>query len=275
VSSAPLEDLIDLAYRDLEASRVHLLEPGEQRTVAEGSLRCDLPGGRVLYVECDVSEHERAALQRRLEMIVDSMRESLSATAGSMRPSRPPPKRSLKDELAALARRAGATDALVIDARSPVIWGSASGLHEELDEEDEDGIPAAIAGQEPVNDTESQPEQTAAAPREAAVALAAEGPPDALDRALGELLAMPEMETLHKGGHLHHVVSEPGFGYVARSFAAIYVLVLLFEEPIDELRAKRAVSHALPTVEQLVLSLPPMDPDPSVGGQMAVRRRRR
>src|SRR5213079_530923 len=41
------------------------------------------------------------------------------------RPSRPPPSLSLHEELAALVQRAGAVDATVIDAHSPVVWGTA------------------------------------------------------------------------------------------------------------------------------------------------------
>jgi hypothetical protein len=94
-------------------------------------------------------------------------------------------------------------------------------------------------------------------------------------RAIEQIRALSEMETLPRGGHLHHTVSEPDFGYVARSFAAIYVLVVVFDAPFDELRAKRAVLHALPTIERLVLALPPLDPGPKVAGVVALRGRRR
>ena len=64
--------------------------------------------------------------------------------------------------------------------------------------------------------------------------------------------ALPELAALRKGGHVRHMASEPGFGCVARSFAAIYVLILVFEGPFDELLTKRAVAQALPTIERLV-----------------------
>jgi len=73
-----------------------------------------------------------------------------------------------------------------------------------------------------------------------------------LAEALAEVRALPELEGLRKGGHVRHTDSQPGFGCVARSFAAIYVLILVFEGPFDELLVKRAVAQALPTVERLV-----------------------
>jgi hypothetical protein len=63
---------------------------------------------------------------------------------------------------------------------------------------------------------------------------------------------------------------------VAVSFASIYLLVLAFDGPFDEVRAERAVLESLPRVERLVLALPPLDPDPIVGtGAMRMRRPRR
>ena len=52
-----------------------------------------------------------------------------------------------------------------------------------------------------------------------------------------------------------------------------YVLVLVFEEPFDEIRAERAIQGRLGPIERLVLALPPLDPTPNVGVR-AVRRRR-
>jgi hypothetical protein len=93
-------------------------------------------------------------------------------------------------------------------------------------------------------------------------------------RAIADVRALPEMPLLHKGGHLRETVSEPDFGYVARSFGGIYVLILVFEGPYEELLAKRAVTHVLPTIERLVAALPPLDPQPKAGA-VAIRRRRR
>jgi hypothetical protein len=83
---------------------------------------------------------------------------------------------------------------------------------------------------------------------------------------------MPELGSLHRGGHLNRTVSEPDFACVAKSFAAIYLLVLVYPGPFDELRASKAISQALPVIESLVLALPPRDPPPSLAGAKAMRR---
>jgi hypothetical protein len=93
----------------------------------------------------------------------------------------------------------------------------------------------------------------------------------AIRRAIQVVRAMPEMAMLHKGGHLNRTLTEPSFALIARSFAAIYVLVVVFPGPFDEIRAKHAISQALPIIESLVLALPPRDPPPSISGAKAMR----
>ena len=93
----------------------------------------------------------------------------------------------------------------------------------------------------------------------------------AAEHAIATIRALPELESLRKGGHLHFQASGADGGILARSFAAIYVLILSFDGPMDELRAKRAMAHSLPTIERLVLALPPLEPGPSVGGAAALR----
>jgi hypothetical protein len=69
---------------------------------------------------------------------------------------------------------------------------------------------------------------------------------------------------------------EEAFGFVARSFGGIYVLLVIYEAPFDELRAERAIAERLPRIERLVMALPPLDPRPAPNaGVMALRRGRR
>ena len=91
-------------------------------------------------------------------------------------------------------------------------------------------------------------------------------------KAIQLVRAMPELENLHRGGHLSRTVTEQDLACIARSFAGIYVLVVVFQGPFDELKAKHAVSQALPVIESLVLALPPRDPPPSIAGARAARR---
>ncbi|WP_394828346.1 hypothetical protein [Pendulispora albinea] len=107
-------------------------------------------------------------------------------------------------------------------------------------------------------------------------------PPDLRDlapsaqRALREVRSLPGIDALRKGKALRESVRHPDFGYVAQSFAAIYIVVLVFESHFDELRAERALIDALPRIERLVLALPPLDPTPEPrSNAVALRRPRR
>jgi hypothetical protein len=94
-------------------------------------------------------------------------------------------------------------------------------------------------------------------------------------RAIAEVRELPEADGLHKGAQLRSTVAGTDFGYVARSFASIYIVILVFGAPFDELLAKRALTHALPTIERLVAALPPLDPPPRMGGVAVLRAPRR
>ena len=55
---------------------------------------------------------------------------------------------------------------------------------------------------------------------------------------------------------------------------SIYVLALLFSEPVSEPIALGAVLHAAGVIERLVLALPPIDPDPAGAKVLRLPRRR-
>jgi hypothetical protein len=152
--------------------------------------------------------------------------DAKSSDPPAARRSRPPVARSLRDELDALATRAAASNAIVIDANSPILWGAAQAVED-------------VA-------------------------------------TLDAVRALPEIAALRKGKHVRCVHGGGAAPLVAHSFAGIYLLVVLFDAPFDELRAERAILDALGRVERLVLALPPHDPDPSEGaGAVAVRQSRR
>jgi hypothetical protein len=381
VSETPLEEFLAIVRRDLGAEEARLLEAGESLPPSDPHLRCEIPGGRSVVARFAALPVDAAARQQRLAMLVSSFDEILAPPGDKQRASRPPPARSLHDELNALTLRAGAVDALVIDTRSPVVWGtvgeerdaptltlapeiippsrpSGEVLREPGEEsnvarlsrqyglaaveglwmdpaatrlvpralcdryrlvpiarngdtlvigmanpEDLDAIHdlvlitgldidpvvagasmlALYARWNPGNDASTVDELLAAIPADERPAREARAHAArdtwkrhlASRRAVAEVRALPQMATLHKGGHLHSSLSEPAFGYVAHSFAAIYVLLLVFDAAFDELRAKRALVQALPTIERLVLALPPLDPEPRLAGVVALRGRGR
>jgi hypothetical protein len=401
VSERTLEEFLSVVARALGAESTSVVDAADEPPADVATIRGDLPGGRRLIARLAAPPPDTSALQRRLEMLVETFAD-LFPREGRHSTSRPPPARSLREELAALVQRAGASDAVIIDAHSPVTWSSAGdppetpahAAVEELRDEDRtpelpitmgalapkppdtmgalapkppaalhsvgpediaavqyglasahgvrvdpgaigvvpravcarhrilpiarDGDRLVIAMAEPRNadavhdvvlitgldvepvfagesmaaffqhlddggDTRTYDEVMAAIPSETRAARAdhARRARDAwarmmrARRAIADVRALPEMPSLHKGGHLRHMISEPDFGCVARSFAAIYVIILIFEAPFEELLAKRAVTQALPTIERLVAALPPLDPEPPMAGVAALRGRRR
>ncbi|MFO0757677.1 MAG: hypothetical protein U0359_14365 [Byssovorax sp.] len=373
-----LEELLAIVRRDLGAEEARVLARGEQLPAGTPHIKCDLPGGRTLVALYPALPVDAAARTQRLAMLASSFDELLAAPpAETERGSRPPPGRSLHDELRALGERAGAVDAVVIDTHSPVVWGTAgedratpslsrvpqgfalSGRSKKAGGETGVARLSRQYGLASIEGLWMDPAATAVVPRALCekhrlVPVARQGntlvlgmaDPENLDairdvvlatgleidpvvagpsllslyershppapdldvdeilaalpaeeraaraemaaearsswarhlasrRAITDVRALPQMATLHRGGHLHVSFQGEGFGFIAQSFAAIYVLILVFDAPVDELRAKRAIVHALPAIEKLVLALPPLDPDPIQAGAMAMRPRKR
>lgn len=290
--------LAAILRRELGASDVRFVQAGEAPEPSATVLVCSIPSGLAIVASFDEPPADHDAKARRMEIIVASFAELLAegaADAGRHRNSSP--ARSLAGELTALAGRAGALCALVVDAASPVIWG-ASDIFEahEGDAEETEGArlyrKAAREGlrfEELVSDPVLDPHAHGGADDEP-VDSRMEPPPSILTaeerselwrrvllvrNALSAVRALPHVTNLHKGEHLHESVRAPELSYVVRSFATIYMLLLVFERPFDELRAERSVTHALPTIERLVLALPPREPEPPMAGVGVMRARRR
>jgi hypothetical protein len=268
MTSPPLDRLLELLRRQLGAHEVHLVDADAAPSTDAAVLECTLPDGRRLRARLAAPPADRVASEQKMRLLLDSFRDLVPAE----RRTRPPsPSALLDEELEALVTRAGAVDALVIDAHSPIVWGDAD---EEL-------------SLRPAYETDVIPFR--GRPRPAP--LEAHGQAEVLpfpvlprvdprrrehplsSRALSEVRARPEIASLHRGATLRHAVREEDFGYVARSFGTIYVLVLVFDAPFDEWTTERALANALPQIEKLVLALPPLDPEPH-GKRSAMRKRR-
>jgi hypothetical protein len=89
---------------------------------------------------------------------------------------------------------------------------------------------------------------------------AAQGTP-LLDRSV-QALRQRSDELKQAHGHTVRLTLEQGVEALARPFAGLYVLVLLFREPLSEPIALGAILHAIGLIEKLVLALPPIDPEP-------------
>jgi hypothetical protein len=377
VQKPPISEFLEVVKRSLGAKDVRILDEDDAPTSENQQLVCELPAGQLLAVSFADASGNQDSARRRLEMLVRAFASTLAMAPREPTDSAPPKARALNDELAALVERAGALDAVVIDANSPVVWGGASFelgevIHDEPEREPDNVIRidrqspsvrrlelldrARELGVRMFEALAIDPRAMTIVPRElcekhrviplfgggSGLLLAMADATDVaaihetvlatgLDvepglanerliqfvlnwnhgsdaRSLGDILgaldtdervlresfaatvrdrwtrhyaarkaihvvrAMPEMTTLYRGGHLHRSVIEPEFALIARSFAAIYVLIVVFRGPFEELRAKHAVNHALPAIESLVLALPPRDPPPTIAGAKAMRR---
>jgi hypothetical protein len=249
------ERFIALVCRELGAASARIDEPGPLDPPAPPagsddllSLRCPMSGGRVAVAVFASPPADRDSKQRRFEMLVGAF-DAIAVEEHPTRRSRPPPATSLREELEALCVRAGAVNALVIDANSPVVWGAA--------------YPAGIVEVPPLP---SSPSLAAAASAEN------ETPGDigaaaAARRGLRVVRGLPEIAALRKGRALRYVERSGDGPVVAHAFASIYLLVVVFEpfKAFDELRAERAIVESLPRVERLVMALPPHEPEPTGG----------
>jgi MshEN domain len=374
MGAPPILEFVEVVKRSLAAKDVRILDEGEAPPTSGQTLACELPTGQVLAVMFEERPANPDSARRRLEMLVRAFASTLSA-AGE--PHHTLSKaHALHHELAALVGRAGALDAVVIDANSPAIWGGATLELPEIIEDEPTREPDNViridrqspsARRSELIDRSRElgirafealaidPRAMMLIPREicdehrfvplfgvgAGLLLAMADPTDlagvhravlttglevepclanerlirfvlawnhagekhphgdvlgpldpetmsqretlaknvcdrwarhfAIRRAIQVVRSMQEMSLLHKGGHLNRTITEPSFALIARSFAAIYVLVVVFPGPFDEIRAKHAISQALPIIEQLVLALPPRDPPPSISGAKAMR----
>src|ERR1700722_10363978 len=229
-----LERLIALVRRELGAESVRVLEAEDEEALADNVLYARLPDGRRLAVAFASAPPAKEVLVRRLSMLTATFAHSLEV--GPRGASRPTLTRSLQDELRALAARARARDAAVIDAHSPVVWGAASA-------EPESAPPDKIALVD-VSSTRLMPSSppseldTGEANEVTKESPSFDGARELTERAIDTVRDLPGIDALRKGGHVAHTERGTGpddMGIFTRSFASIYLLVLVFEGPFDEL----------------------------------------
>jgi hypothetical protein len=252
-----LDRFLALVRRELGADDARLLDGDLEKVADPCELRCRMPDGRGIGVRFASPPPDSEASQRRLEMLAGTF-EAIAEDDGSRRSrSHPPVVEALRNELTALCARAAALNAIVIDANSPVEWGAAR---------PQGAIPLPPrASNTSLTDAEERVEGITEP--EPAVAVASR-------RALEAVRRLPELAALRKGKHVRHVERAGDAPLIVHSFAGIYLLVLVFGEPPDELRAERATLDAIPRIERLVLALPPLDPSPHAD-VVAIRRPRR
>jgi len=287
LSENSITRLLELITRELGA-RDARIEFGGEPPDEPDTLWAPLPGGWRVVTRFERRQEEAKQKSLKLRQLASSFFE--------LAPQGPEPSpdghanwttRRLDDELCALAARTGAASALVIDFQSPVVWGTseprlgdesvtdAQKLAQVAEMAERGGLSlldlCALGSDEietKLNDARLNEASRATLRRELGRIRGIDPVRRVTDLVTARAIAHVRRsrdEDAPPSGHFREVVHADDFGYLARSFASIYVLLLVFKTTYSELHAEAALLHALPVIERLVLALPPVEPPPKGG----------
>jgi hypothetical protein len=278
--------LLELVRKELGAEDARV-ELGGREPVDPRIVFLTLTDGSRLVVVFAEPPADRAAKYEQLDRLVESFGQTISE--GSVPPLPLPPLdtafRRLDASLEALRSRTGSVGAVIVDLHSPVLWGSAERQRQTDDAavliELGEALRAVLRAGLDIDalfalghDDLTSKLRTFGIEGERAGLLgrALEQGDEVMLR--HHLLTCLAVARARREAHppvprwAHH---EPQFGYFVRSFANIYLLIMVFEGAFSELHVESAVLHALPGIERLLLALPPIDPSP--GGRVIRLRR--
>ncbi len=284
VNTASLLRLIEVVRRELGAADARIELGGEPPTSESVVWRPVSNGFRAVVVFDEPIEDPRG-LGAKLETLLESFSGIASMSEEQLGLPALSARRSLDDELAHLAEKSAAIRALVIDDRSPMVWGNSesprgeedietllltAGAFERAREHDLDLgellVLEADAMAERVRIAISSEDEAARLIRHLGSIRDAGSRPD-LQRWRAQVASARAVASVRsdEAGSRRLLVHEEGLGFISRSFAAIYRLMLVFDGEFSELHAEAAIVRALPIVERLVLAVPPVDPPPEGG----------
>lgn len=243
-----------------------------------------LEDSRRVVVIFEEPPRDRAGAEARLLAVVESFWATVSQPTGDARSRHPTVlRRELDQALAALSERTGAESVWIVDVFSPVIWGCSELLEEDLDL---DGLLLSARSDQMLQQTKlSWSELLATTPAEAQTRLREENPGAVALRTIsGELEVLFDLaergglaaaaQRLRAARALAEIRARasrdreltrselrgPLVQCFAHAIAGQYQLVLVFDETYSPLQAEGNVQRALPQIERLLLSLPPVDP---------------
>lgn len=282
-SSQASARFLALLQTELSAQAARILASGVSPPDATNAVSHRFEDGRTVVVVFAEPPENPDVIAAKLGMLATAFEQSPRAL--NAHKARYSVARSLKDELLALTQRAMALDALVIDADSPVVWGSARSqafrpsrpdystallVEGDASHDWSDTDLAEISPSEPPpGDTDETSEVFESSPL-------LEDTARLVELALAHVRGLDALEGLAKGKPLVHHFVGADFGVAAHSFSSIYLVLLVYPGRFDELRAERATAEALPRIEDLVSALPPLDPEPApMAGVVRIGRRRR
>jgi hypothetical protein len=237
-----LERFLTLVGKEVDAHDAHLQLGGRDPTDAR-SVFVELEPGVRLVVRFAARPAEPGQVRERLFALAQTFDTTVQHATRTTRAVAPGRRGSSQEDLShaldVLAQRTEAAAIVIIDERSPVVWGhsGSGGAWLEL-------IVAALA------QTTSEPPPEEVAPLS--------GPRD-----LGGFLlqAVSDARTCAE----NRLVRTRDGGSATRKFGGIYRLILAFDQSFSPLHVETSVSKAMPAIERLVEGLPPVDPPPSRG----------
>jgi hypothetical protein len=272
-------DLVSLKLGAVDAR----LEIGGKDPDDERLVWVSLEEGRRLVVVFAETPPDRADVQAKLAALLDTFRETFNMPTEAPGRSAATLRRELDHALAGLADRTGSETVWIIDVHSPVIWASSEPHDPQLDLDWM--VLTARADQMLTGAKLSWSELLATSSLEASERLRAAGLSGvALRTVQDELEALRElaeegglaaaarrlrggralMEIRERAARERELVRTelrgPEIQCFAHSIAGQYQLVLVFDETYSPLHAEGNVQRALPHIERLLLSLPPVDP---------------
>jgi hypothetical protein len=283
-----LRRLLELTQRELSADDVRV-EIG-LRDPAAGNVWCELAGGYRLVAVFDVPPGDLEQRRERLAVLAQTFAATLSSgleDGPQVVTGTELAVHALDEMLASLAQIVGATAAIVVDERSPMIWGSSLVPRgpEDADVAAWLSTAATAASRHGLDFA-----RLLATPATVEAELDRSGV-DAenrtrISRALGRLHATGLARTATQWNELvitmraiaaarrgapdskQSIVARDESLFVSRGFGGIYRVVLVFGAAFSELLADATLIRALPVIERHVVNLPPVDPGPGGGGHV-------
>jgi len=283
-----LRRLLELTQRELGADDVRI-EIGLREPEPRHAW-CELAGGYRLVAIFDATPDDLEQRRARLAVIAQTFAATLSSgleDGPQIVTGTELAVHALDETLASLARIAASLSAVVVDERSPMIWGSSLVPR---GPEDADVAAWLSAAASAASRHGLDFSKLLAAPGEVEALLDKSGV-DAenrtrIQRALGRLHATGLARTAVQWSELvltmrgiaaarrspadskQSVVGRDESLFVSRGFGGIYRVVLVFGAAFSELHADAALIRALPVIERHVVNLPPVDPGPGGGGHV-------
>jgi hypothetical protein len=272
---------LDLVQRELDCQDAHFEFGGEDPRESD-RVWADVQGDWRIVARWDQLEaDQREPRTTKLQQLVDAF-SGVGSELQLRRPrfASPSASQELDDALALLAEKADALRAVVIDEDSPVLWGSSEAPPGPEDAETAMWIgeladSAAAVGLDLAELVLLSDEQLRERIRELE-------PRKLRERLLRKLPLVKDLG-LHRDAdreawtaHVatcraiaavrrapeNHEAIEDDLGWLARDFGGIYHVILVYGGPFSEIGAARMMQRAVPAIERLVLSLPPVDPTP-------------